>query len=565
MIAFKKIICLVIAILMLLSMVACGGTGDKTTQSDSSSSSSTSSSSSSNSSTNNNSSSTGQESAGDSEKTYEEHVVINYASVQGIDGYDYTKGDPLAQYYSEKFNYTLNVTALTFDNWNERLRIWINAGDMPDVAVYNFIFPDAAGYVEQGLIKKLPDDWKTRWPNVAEVYDVTQLGPEMEKRFGGTYFLPRPRFYKNLINIPVPDHYSLYLRKDYAEAINFPVKTTYKISELIEFGKLVKAQDPGNLGDKLVPVAVEPHTAVELFVGRNSTYYNTFYKDPEDGTYKWGAAAEETLEGLKLFKEAYNAGILDPEFYTLLTDDNLRQFDTQGVAASSYGSAPTGAIHGNLVNNFKPNLNLDPFETVTFATILGEDGYFHQQDLINFWGTVIFSPDIDDKVLERYMEILNYNATEEGRTILNLGLKDIDWTIDSNGKIISLYDPIAAGQPLGGSTGKYPSMGYLLGAIVLFDDFAFDNPNTDQRARDMSRTLYTERCEISTPETFPNTNWDLYCFDSPSKRKAQFDYDTELCSLVLMDGDIEANWRNWIESKMPLVQPVLDELNAQLD
>ena len=50
--------------------------------------------------------------------------------------------------------------------------------------------------------------------------------------------------------------------------------------------------------------------------------------------------------------------------------------------------------------------------------------------------------------------------------------------------------------------GKYPSMGYLLGAIVLFDDLAFDNPNDDPRCIEISRQLYSDRCEIATPETF---------------------------------------------------------------
>lgn len=48
-------------------------------------------------------------------------------------------------------------------------------------------------------------------------------------------------------------------------------------------------------------------------------------------------------------------------------------------------------------------------------------------------------------------------------------------------------------------------------------------------------------------------------------RKVQFDYDTELTNLVTMGGDIEQNWRDWIESKMPMIQPVLDELNANLN
>ena len=45
----------------------------------------------------------------------------------------------------------------TWSNWNERTRIWINSGDMPDVMVFNFTqtnYPEAAGYVEQGLLYK---------------------------------------------------------------------------------------------------------------------------------------------------------------------------------------------------------------------------------------------------------------------------------------------------------------------------------------------------------------------------------------------------------------------------
>jgi putative aldouronate transport system substrate-binding protein len=93
---------------------------------------------------------------------------------------------------------------------------------------------------------------------------------------------------------------------------------------------------------------------------------------------------------------------------------------------------------------------------------------------------------------------------------------------------------------------------------------AFDNPNDDPRCIEISRQLYSDRCEIATPETFPKTDWDLYTFDSQSMRRAQFDYSTELCNLITMPGNIEENWKNWIDSKMPIIQPVLDELNLHL-
>lgn len=532
----KRLVCLFIAVLMLLSVAACGSTEKQGP---------------------NNAGSSGK----DTETKQYDHVTINYASVQGIDGYDYTKGDGLAKYYSEKFNYTLNVTALTWSNWDEKVRIWINAGDMPDVVVYNYNHTDTASYVDQGLIYKLPDNWKTRWPGLASVFNVTTLGPKTEELFGGTYVLPRARFFQNLIGDPLPNHYSLWMRKDWAEAVGFPVKSSYKISEVIEYGRKVKENDPGKVGGNLIPIVADPGAAVRFFIQANSTHYNTYYKDPADGKYKWGAASEDTLEGLKLFSQAYRSGVLDPDFYTMKSEDSFAPFDTQGVAAATYNQAPTSDLHNRFVNMFQANLNKDPFASINLATVLGEDGYYHQRDLINFWGTIIFSPDIDQKVFERYMDILEFNSTKEAQIMLNMGIKDEDWKYDENGKVVSLYD--ASEKPLEGTNGKYPSWGYLLGAIVLFDDFSFDNPNYDQRVRDISKQIYKERCEIATPETFSHIDWTVYTHDSPSMKRAQIDYNTELCNLVTMDGDIETNWRNWVQSKMSVIQPVLDELNAK--
>ncbi len=558
----KKSICLAIAVLMLLSITGCGSGGKKESKDNAPSNSITSEPSDTSQSGDTSSPQDTAQPAGEEPAVKElEHVTINYASVQGIDGFDYTKGDGLAKYYSEKFNYTLNVTALTWSNWNERVRIWINAGDMPDVVVYNYNNSDAASYVDQGLIYKLPDDWKTRWPNVAQVYNVTSLGPKTDGMFSDTYFLPRARFCKNLIGDPLPNHWSLYMRKDWAEAVGFPVKSNYKISDVIEYGRLVKEKDPGKVGENLIPLVADPHAAVLCFVQSNSTYYNSYYKDPADGKYKWGAASEDTLEGLKLFSKSYREGILDPDFYTMKAEDSNAPFDTQGVAAANFNQAPTSDLHNRFITTFQANLNKDPFESVNLATVLGEDEYYHQRDLVNFWGTIIFSPDIDEKVFERYMDILEYNATEEAQIILNMGLKDEDWKYGDNGGVVSLYDD--SEKPLAGSNGKYPSWGYLLGAIVLFDDFAFDNPNSDQRVRDISRQVYKERCELATPETFTKVDWTVYTHDTPSMKRAQIDYDTELCNLVTMKGDIEANWKEWVESKMPIIQPVLDELNSK--
>jgi putative aldouronate transport system substrate-binding protein len=105
-------------------------------------------------------------------------------------------------------------------------------------------------------------------------------------------------------------------------------------------------------------------------------------------------------------------------------------------------------------------------------------------------------------------------------------------------------------------------MGYTLGIVVLFDDFGFQNPNIPEYMRELSKRLYAERCQIATPQTFSKVDWDIYCYDSPSKRRASFDYGREFSGLVTMRGNIEENWKEWVQSKMSVVQPALDELNS---
>ena len=122
------------------------------------------------------------------------------------------------------------------------------------------------------------------------------------------------------------------------------------------------------------------------------------------------------------------------------------------------------------------------------------------------------------------------------------------------------------GTALEGSEGKYPSIGgYMIANLKLWDDFMLDSPVVDQHWRDVSRAGYENKIKYGTPETFTATDWDCWTYDSPARRQASFTYADEYISLVTNSGseeELEANWQAWIDSKMGIIQPVLDELNA---
>jgi putative aldouronate transport system substrate-binding protein len=500
---------------------------------------------------------------------YSKKLNFDAMALQATEGYDFTAGDDMVKWYSDRFNYTLNITSVTFDNWGERVRLWVAAGELPDVAIIDYQHQDMAGWVEQDLLFKFPDNWKQKWPKVADAFSLTSLGPEMERRFGGVYFLPRPRFNLNLPGAPelirqrgtLPNHLSFFYNKDWMAAVGLPVKTMYTVEEILEYGRRVKAQDPGKLGSKLIPITGRPEWLQRLFIESNNAFYNSFYKD-KDGTYKWGPGADATLAGLKQYYQAYQEGILNSEFYTLKYNDDYNQFYTSGVTGGYFGE---GTMYNMWVARMyweDNQLPGDPETVVGVATVLGQDGLYHQRDLINYWQVIAFRPDIPQEKFERYMDVLEFNTTEAGYYQCNMGFEGIDWKRDENGDLVTLAETDEER-----ANNKYQGM-LSIPSYILPDDLSFDNPTVPKDIRELSWQLYKERCETSTIDTFVPIDWDLFSYDSPAMRRAFFMYDQEYANIITNSrsvSDVEKNWRAWVQDKMAsAVKAALDELNTNL-
>ncbi|MEG1427195.1 MAG: hypothetical protein RSC76_05855, partial [Oscillospiraceae bacterium] len=69
--------------------------------------------------------------------------------------------------------------------------------------------------------------------------------------------------------------------------------------------------------------------------------------------------------------------------------------------------------------------------------------------------------------------------------------------------------------------------------------------------------------ENSTEKTFPSQpDWTTVLYDSQAFNLASMTYADEYAALIVKEGNIEENWKAWVAEKMPIIQPVLDELNA---
>jgi putative aldouronate transport system substrate-binding protein len=492
-------------------------------------------------------------------RDFSEHFDIEFASVQVDSNRDYNKGDEFVKRWTDTFNITWDLIPLTWDNWSERLRIWINSGDAPEMFVLNYNHGEAVEYVNQRLIKKMPNDWKQKYPNLAKAATDSPMGPMADELFGGTYFFYRPAYSLNMPTRKLSNHMTAYIRKDWGEAAGAVIKPAMKLSELIEYARKVKAVNPGNVGPNFYPIVVRAGN-LGFWIHFNSTYAGAgttpFYLG-KDGAYHWGGADPATLEALKLLAGAYREGLIDPEFYTLQDPDDSGAFYMTEKSAVMFSEGMAARMQ-QISDDMKQNLGLDFIEVVEPITILGEDGYSHHTVGANYWGAIGFSPDISDKKLERILQMFEYSCTEQGQLELRCGIEGQDWTLDSTGEII-FKKPEVRTQDLYAIHPVYGNM------VILTDDFQFRNPSFAAPFRAKTLEMHKLRESTSTEETFPpDPDWNVMLHSSRALNLATLDYPVEYSALIVKGGDVEANWRTWVNEKMVNIQPVLDELNAKI-
>ena len=554
----KKLIAALLASLMVLSTAACS---DGETQSGTSQQSGT------------NSSAAGETSSVETsdtgeEGTYDTHVDLSWYK-EGITGHEINyDGDAFGQFWQDKFNVTIDLTAATMDDsdWNERLRIWINSGDMPDVAHWGFNYGELADYAAQDAVYRFPDDWKERWPNVAKTQSYVPGAAVAEEKLGGTYVLFRTIFANHRPSERLSYHALLYMRKDWMEACGVEIKDTYSPSELEEIATKFKEMDPGNVGSQLVPISIRTYDVPKIYPGTvfpESIHVGDGYYKDENGQFQWAPADERTLEGLEKYQNLYTSGLLDPEFYTLTRYEGTEKFYIGGTAGIVLDDGMGYMIQSRMEDGLQKNLGLDPDEALHIAQLVGEDGKYYYREDMNFYGSIIFSPDITDEQFERAMDILDFCCTEEGQEIINMGFEGEDWELDENGEYVSLLPNEITGNASSILGSKYPSADVFFGGVILGDDFQFVSPNYTKETRDIISHFYELRDELSDETTLLPREYDYEFYSSRAKTQANMDLSEEYAQLILKEGDLETNWKNWVDEKMQLVQPLLDELNQQ--
>lgn len=227
-----------------------------------------------------------------------------------------------------------------------------------------------------------------------------------------------------------------FIREDWLDAIGMDMPTTPE--ELREVLRAIRDQDPGNVGDALVPMGMSSQS----FIGWDMVILPAFLKEEPDAEklltpfIMW----PETKECFRYLNSLYNEGLLG-EFILDKDESLFRQKIARGEMAAfvQNGQYPYHSAYGNLYDTLRGN---DPKAKLTaiwpFSNENGENLYQLYQTPPTYkyaW----YIP-ASSKNAEAAVKYLNWMASDAGYMVGCLGIEGEDYVMDNGVPKVTLAE-----------------------------------------------------------------------------------------------------------------------------
>lgn len=384
-------------------------------------------------------------SAGDStEASNVQKTDTSGESDKPIVSFVFTKGgfegvpehDVVLQKIEETCNITLDHIAPTMANYAEQVNLILSGdqSELPDmVKLTSAMFNDLYDYANYDALMDLTDLVK-QCPNILE--NVPQEALERCTINGKLYAIP---VFCN------PNRYNVIIRQDWLDNLGLETPTT-----LEEYHKVLQAftfDDPDGNGQNdtygLTGLSMETFDPIYGAFGVMSpiqTYNGTgTYWYLEDGELKPQVTNPVVKEALQTIADWYAEGIIDPEFVSMTTDDNLNDKAMKNQFGMTYH-------WWTWESKIEPQLQ-EVDSKISFARIappIGKNGESGNRGVGLINGCVVMLKGAKNP--EACMRLLDWMYSEEGMMTTYSGVEGIHWEKRGDGTYHTLpqYDKDAA-------------------------------------------------------------------------------------------------------------------------
>jgi putative aldouronate transport system substrate-binding protein len=492
---------------------------------------------------------------------FEQTVKFSVTTVQGggnnISDYE---NDSVYKILQDKFNLEIELIQMDNSTLNETNRLWITSGDMVDAMFWNFNPIDYEFYIEEDLIRELPENIEKKYPNMWKVLEKGVIGVYLKNLYDGKlYCTPNTKYIDEPTKTSI-DGYTVYYRKDWAQKLGIEVKERMTVDEIVALGRAFVEEDPGENGKgKTIGITSTANALYDTFVKKFNKHYNVFFKDKSE--YKWGARDADTVEGIKYFKDLYVNGIVDRDYYTIKAASDFTDKFYAGKAGIMIQTATVENYNGVLNNFAKSNPGMNSDETIGICCITSNEGKYLGNENTNYWGSYIYKSNLDDITIDRILSLYDFIATDEGQKLANIGVENEDYTINNNGEIT-----VTRAKNEDGTFriihDIHPLNGWLKFSILNANNWTLSDPGIQKNRRDNIISLMKSKDEVAD---LVKLDYDLILYNGENYKNLKIVTVVDaITELIISNEDVDKDWKKYLDECKNQVDGALIELNRDL-
>ena len=477
--------------------------------------------------------------------------------------------DPRNVYIKDRFNLTFQYIPINWGDWNEKIRTWVATDDSPDLIWWDLKGAQANEYTSwasQGAFSPYKAEYFNNRPSLKHVFDTSPSVPALSVD-GLLYAWPSLR--DNL-----PESRTCYTsvfnyRRDWAKAVGlYNEDDNYTWEEWLTLLRAVRDQDPGNNGTGnavlVLPWFGFPH-APALFIGPPNAEGNetcSYFKD-DSGQYVWPPSLPEYKTGVKITHDMYQEGLIYKD-NILFTANEQEDMIKAGLAFATYNV--TGALNSWTDQMLTEGI-INERTDFGFCIVAGWDGTWYMTQTEDYWTVTCLSHKVNEQKIDRILDFWEFLFTVEGIRLRMWGAEGVDFEVTGPAvnDVKSLWEyNEAAGVYINPFTNKYEFNESNGGVNGPGNTWLL--PGNPTYAQDEARRLFSTMDNPKFPLSIKVFDYYVSFSQTPNKGKyGTFGSEVKehMISLMPQTGiDVEAAWDDFVQSMMPRVQLVLDELNG---
>ena len=325
-------------------------------------------------------------------------------------------------------NIDLTVEAIPNSDYSTKVSLALNTlENCPDVILYMETYGETASLCLNGAVVPISDytEWTPHFNAMAEKLGLTGEVDGLALMDGKRYYMPALREAAQYDG-------GLILRADYLEAKGFDAPKTF--DDLYEILKAYKEDYPDSYP---LTHLVAPYVTYRMTMpsygapfGKSCAPYATVLSwDYETKDYFLGATSDQAREYLRFMNKLYDEGLLDPEQAPIIDNAVWSNKMASGYSMATYA-------YYDQIGGLEAASEIEGYDLQMYAPLEGPAGAHHQVKARASAGIMfpITTAERDDfEQVVRAIDKMFYS--EEAAMIWHVGVEGVTYTMGADGKI----------------------------------------------------------------------------------------------------------------------------------